>query len=97
MGQAKLGIVVRDLPPEVVTKTGLHGVQIQSVKPGSFADEIGLANGLLIIQVNKQPVTNVDQFRTAVNALKSGSDVVFQIVDPRAPRGGVSYVGGTLP
>jgi len=97
VGQAKLGIAVRDLPPEVVTKTGLHGVQIQSVKPGSFADEIGLANGLVIIQVNKQAITNVDQFRTAVNALKSGADVVFQIVDPRAPKGGVSYVGGTLP
>ena len=26
VGQAKLGIAVRDLPPEVVTKTGIHGV-----------------------------------------------------------------------
>jgi serine protease Do len=97
VGQAKLGIAVRDLPAEVVTKTGLHGVQVQAVKPGSFADEIGLANGLVIIQINKQPIASVDQFRSAVNALKSGSDVVFQIVDPRAPKGGVSYVGGTLP
>jgi serine protease Do len=97
VGQTKLGIAVRDLPAEVVTKTGLHGVQIQAVKPGSFADEVGLANGLVIIQINKQPVASVDQFRTAVNGLKSGSDVVFQIVDPRAPKGGINYVGGTLP
>ena len=96
-GQAKLGMAVRDLPPEVVTKTGLHGVQIQAVKPGSFADEIGLANGLVIIQINKQPISSVDQFRSAVDGLKSGSDVVFQIVDPRAPKGGINYVGGTLP
>jgi len=96
-GQVKLGIAVRDLPAEVVNKTGLHGVQIQSVKPGSFADEINLAEGLVIVQVNKTPVTNLDQFRTAVNGLKSGSDVVFQVVDPRAPKSGISYVGGTLP
>jgi serine protease Do len=96
-GQTKLGIAVRDLPGELASKTGLHGVQIQAVKPGSFADEINLANGLVIIQINKQPIANVDQFRSAVNALKPGSDVVFQVVDPRAPKGGVSYVGGTLP
>ena len=81
----------------MVNKTGLHGVQIQSVKPGSFADEINLAEGLVIVQVNKTPVTNLDQFRSAVNGLKSGSDVVFQVVDPRAPKSGISYVGGTLP
>ncbi|HVJ09757.1 MAG TPA: Do family serine endopeptidase [Acidisarcina sp.] len=96
-GQAKLGISVRDLPGDMASKTGLHGVQIQSVKPGSFADEINLVSGLVIVQINRQPVANVEQFRNAVNGLKSGSDVVFQIVDPRQPKGGVNYVGGTLP
>jgi serine protease Do len=95
--QAKLGIAIAELSAEMVTKTGLHGVQIKSVKPGSFADEIGLASGLVIVQVNKQPVTGVEQFRSAVNSLKSGSDVVFQVVDPRQPKGGVNYVAGTLP
>ncbi|MGB0125074.1 MAG: trypsin-like peptidase domain-containing protein, partial [Silvibacterium sp.] len=41
--QAKLGISVIDLPQGA--PAGLHGVLIQSVKPGSFADEIGLAEG----------------------------------------------------
>lgn len=95
--QAKLGIAIADLSADLVTKTGLHGIQIKAVKPGSFADEIGLASGLIIVQVNKQPITGVDQFRSAVNALKSGSDVVFQVVDPRQPKGGVNYVAGTLP
>lgn len=96
-GQTKLGIAVRDLPSEMATKTGLHGVQIQAVKPGSFADEINLANGQVIVQINKQPISSVEQFRSAVTALKSGSDVVFQVVDPRQPKGGINYVGGTLP
>ena len=96
-GQTKLGMAVRDVPSDLATKTGLRGVQIQAVKPGSFADEIGLANGLIVTQINKQTVSTVDQFRSAINGLKSGSDVVFQVVDPRQPKGGINYVGGTLP
>lgn len=95
--QAKLGLKVRELTAEMTSKTGLHGVLIESVKPGSFADEINLVKGLVVVKINKQTVATMDQFRSAVNGLKSGSDVVFQVVDPRAPKGGVSYVGGTLP
>jgi serine protease Do len=31
-----------------------------------------------------------------VKGLKSGDDVVFEVMDPRHPENGINYVGGTL-
>jgi len=94
--QSKLGLGVTDLPQGA--PAGLHGVLIQSVKPGSFADEINLtsAQGFVIVSVNKRPIRNVAEFRPIIAALKPGDDVVFELVDPQRPKGGSSYVGGTL-
>ncbi len=93
--QTKLGISVSDLPQGA--PAGLHGVLIQSVKPGSFADEIGLAEGVVIVSINRHPIHDVNDFRTIVAGLKSGDDVAFEIVDPQAPNAGSFYRGGTLP
>jgi serine protease Do len=96
--QNKLGITVKALSPEVSSRTNVKGAQIVSVKPGSFADEQGLTPGLVITAVNKKPVTNEQDFRNIVSGLKSGDDVVFTVVDPRAGKdSGGTYVGGTLP
>lgn len=94
---AKLGIQVSDLPQGA--PAGLHGVLIQSVKPGSFADEIGVSTfqGGVIVSVNKHPVHNVQEFQTVVAGLHSGDDVVLEIVDPQHPNAGNEYLGGTLP
>jgi len=69
------------------------------VKPGSFADEIGLSQseGLVITSVNKQPVHNKAEYNAIISGLKSGSDVVFNIVDPHHPKDGGTLLGGTLP
>jgi len=93
----KLGITVQDLPQGA--PAGMHGVLIQSVKPGSFADEIGLSQlqGFVIVAVNRHPVTNTVDFGTLVAAIHSGQDVVFELVDPQHPGDGEHFVGGTLP
>jgi serine protease Do len=94
---AKLGITVEDLPQGA--PAGLHGVLIESVKPGSFADEIGVGNfqGGVIVSVNRHPVHNVQEFQTVVGALHPGDDVALEIVDPQHPNNGNNYLGGTLP
>ncbi|HEV2275891.1 MAG TPA: Do family serine endopeptidase [Acidobacteriaceae bacterium] len=94
--QGKLGITVQAVPQALASK-GVHGVMIVQVKPGSLADEIGLAQGVVITELNKQPVTGVDQFNSLVGSLKSGQDVVFRVVDSRNPTAGGTYLGGTLP
>ncbi len=98
--QTKLGLTVSDLPPNA--PNGFHGVIIQSVKPGSFADELGsdsgggLGPGLIIESVNRKPIHNKAEFDAIVSTLHSGSDVVFEVAYPRQGKQ-TTLIGGTLP
>jgi serine protease Do len=93
---AKLGVTVQDLPQGA--PAGLHGVLIESVKPGSFADEIGVGQfqGWVITSINRHPVNNVQDFQTIVSGLHAGDDAVFNVVNPRHPDAGNELLGGTL-
>jgi serine protease Do len=95
-GEAKLGIVVRDASPSTVAKIHTPGVVVQSVRAGSFADLQGLEPGKVIVRINKQPTGTKEQFDSVVGKLKSGDDVVFEVMDPRNPDSGLNYLGGTL-
>jgi serine protease Do len=98
-GEGKLGITVSAVPASIATKLGIKGgVAINTVKPGSFADEINLTKGTIITEINKRPVTDEATYRSIVSGLKSGQDVVFAVrsPEPDAPAG-LNLVGGTLP
>ncbi len=95
-GQEKLGISVRDISPQTASRLKTPGVIIQSVRTGSFADLQGLEPGLVITRINKQPTGNRDQFNTIVGKLKTGDDVVFEVMNPQRPQDGINYIGGTL-
>jgi serine protease Do len=95
-GEGKLGITVSAIPPSVAAKAGIKGgVIITSVRPGSFADEIGLGKTAIITAINRKPVTDEASYRAIVSTLKSKDDVVFVIYIPNQKN--VNYVGGTLP
>jgi len=79
-----------------VSKIHISGVEIESVRTGSFGDLQGLEPGLVITHVNKQPTGNRDQFNAVVSKLKPGDDVVFEVIDPKNPGEGINYIGGTL-
>ena len=95
-GETKLGIVVHDASPQTNAKLHQQGVVVQTVRPGSFADLQGLEPGLVIIRINKQSTATKDLFDAVVSKLKTGDDVVFEILDPRRPTDGINYIGGTL-
>jgi serine protease Do len=96
-GEGKLGITVTAIPPAVSAKIGTkNGVMVTSVRPGSFADEIGLGKAAVITAINKKPITDEASYRAIVSTLKSKDDVVFVIQSP-SQKGFNSYVGGTLP
>jgi serine protease Do len=92
----KLGLVVRQITDQTAAKLHTSGVVIQSVRTGSFADLQGLEPGLVITRINKHPTGTKDQFDAVVKTLKSGDDVVFEVIDPRHPDLGINYIGGTL-
>jgi serine protease Do len=95
-GKAKLGVTVVDLPDNA--PSGTHGVMIQSVVPGSFADELNppVGQGVVIEAINRKPIQNKAQFDAIVSALKSGQDVVLQVAYPDAA-GQTTLTGGVLP
>ena len=96
-GEGKLGITVTPVPGNLASKLGVKGgVAVSNVRPGSFADEINLTKGAVILEINKHPVTDEAAYRSIVSGLKSGEDVVFVVRLPNAA-GGNTYVGGTLP
>jgi serine protease Do len=96
VGETKLGIVVREESKATADKLHTPGVVIQSVRSGSFADLQGLEPGLVITRVNKHSTGTKAEFDAVVGRLKTGDDVVFEVMDPRHPNDGINYVGGTL-
>jgi serine protease Do len=96
-GEGILGIKVTNIPPAVTAKAGIKsGVIVTSVRPGSFADEIGMGKGAIITAINRKPVSDESTYRAIVSALKSKDDVVFVVQSP-TQKNLNSYIGGTLP
>ncbi len=74
-----------------------RGVIVQDVKPDGFGDNCQLARGDVILEINKQPVNSVDDFKKIESQAKGGQDVVF-LVRPRGTRDNTTiFEGGTLP
>jgi serine protease Do len=99
--QDKFGITVRKLTPDMAERLDMpagRGVIVQDVKPSSFADDINLGRGDVILEINKQPVNSEEDFAKVESGLKSGQDVVF-LVRPRGSsrQDGTIFVPGTLP
>jgi serine protease Do len=99
--ESKLGLSVRTLTQEMADRLDLpanKGVIVQEVKPGSFAEDVGLTRGDIILEINKQPVNSEDEFNRVGGTLKTGQDVVFLVRQRGAGRqGGTIFLAGTLP
>jgi len=99
--QSKLGATVRALTPEIADRLNVpsgKGVIVQDVKNGSFADDAGLTRGDVVLEINKQPVNNEDDFDRIQSGLKSGQDVVFLVRQRGGGRNdGTIFLAGTLP
>ena len=98
---SKFGITVRGITSDLADRLSIpagKGVVVQDVKQGSFAEDLGLNRGDVILEVNKQPVNSPDDFTKIESSLKSGQDVVF-LVRPRGARAqdGTIFLAGTLP
>jgi serine protease Do len=97
---SKLGVVVKAITPDMADRLGIaanKGVIVADVKPGSFAEDIGLSRGDVILEVNKQPVNSEDDFRRTTGQLKTGQDVVFLVRQGRGRNASTIFLAGTMP
>ena len=97
--QAKFGISVQNVSPEIARQMGLEGasgVMVSDVTDSSFAEEVGLQRGDVILEVNHQPVQKVDDLMRIQLGLKPGSDVVFLVRRSQGGQSSPMYLAGTL-
>jgi len=70
------GVQVDELTPQIAHELQLPpnttGVVISDVDPSSAAAEAGLERGDVIQEVNRQPVSNVEQYEKAIRAAQNG-------------------------
>ncbi len=99
--ESKLGLTVRAVTSDMADRLDIpagKGVIVQDIKPSSFADDVGLTRGDVILEINKQPVNSEDEFNRISSSLKSGQDVVFLVRQRGSGRqDGTIFLAGTLP
>jgi len=99
--ESKLGLTVRAITSEMADRLDIpagKGVIAQDIKPSSFADDVGITRGDVILEINKQPVNSEDDFNRISSSLKSGQDVVFLVRQRGTGRqDGTIFLAGTLP
>jgi serine protease Do len=99
--ESKLGLTVGAVTSEMADRLDIpagKGVIVKDIKPSSFADDVGLTRGDVVLEINKQPVNSEEDFSRISSSLKSGQDVVFLVRQRGAGRqDGTIFLAGTLP
>ncbi|HUJ50534.1 MAG TPA: Do family serine endopeptidase [Bryobacteraceae bacterium] len=104
--QYKFGIKLHSLTDAERTNMGIEskgGLVVRSVDEGSFAEDMGLLEKDVILAINRQPVSSVDDVIRIQSSLKPGDAVAFRIMRPtpgargRTPEWTTLFVSGTLP
>ena len=76
------------------------GVQVVEVEPSSFADDIRLQKGDVIIAIAGRPVLNLDDVKRVQATLKPGDAVQFRILrrqKPNSNKWDYMFLAGFLP
>ncbi len=79
---AQLGVSVQNLTEELRQRLGYEnesGVVVTEVQSGSVAEEYGLEPGVLITEVNREPVRNAKQYNQALTKAKQKGKVLLRV------------------
>jgi serine protease Do len=82
-GRGRWGLGLEDLTPDVRQQlqapSNLEGAVIGKVVPGSSADDAGLQEGDVIVQVNHADVKNVAEVQQALSSVPKGKDALVLV------------------
>jgi serine protease Do len=99
--QARFGIAIENLTAARRENLGVKehgGVLISTVEPSSFAEDIGMQQGDVLLEINRQVVNTVDDVRHIQSTLKPGDVVAFRLLQPTGHGAWTSqFVAGKLP
>ncbi len=81
--QMRFGITIQPLTAANKERVGYKGegsVSITSVEQTSFAEDIGLAKGDILLQLNRQNLSAPEDIKKIQSGLKPGDSVVFRVM-----------------
>jgi serine protease Do len=82
-GVTSFGMLVQNLSEARRQTLGLKtqgGIEVVSVDPNSFAEDIQLHKGDIIVSINQQPINSTDDLKKIQATLKPGDAVAFRIM-----------------
>ncbi len=99
---ARFGMSIQNMTDAQRNNLGIKekgGVQIASVEPDSFAEDIGLQPRDILLSINRQPVNSVNDVQNIQKNLKPGDAVAVRILrrDPGTREWNSQFLAGTLP
>jgi len=95
-GPSRLGLQLQNLDANIARQLafeGESGVVVAGVEPGSQAARAGIERGMIVTEVNRTPVANVEEFREALEKGKRDGSVLLNVKKDGASR----YVALKLP
>lgn len=99
----EIGLEINNVTPRLMRELNLkttEGVVVEKVKPGSLADDTGLHENDVIVELNGKKVEDPTQFSTLIKKMRSGEDIVLKVLRPNDQiknRMGKYYFGFTKP
>lgn len=84
-----LGLTVQDITPAVARRlgfeAGVEGIAVTAVERGSEAfRDAEIRAGVVITEVNRQPVRTVAELQRAIAAVRAGDTFLVRVLDPRS-------------
>ncbi len=80
--QRKLGLTVQEVTSQMAESLGLEGtggVVVTAIEPGGPGNEAGFRPGDVILAIDRQPIGDLKDFRTATAKIKMGKCILFLI------------------
>jgi len=96
---ARLGVNVQNLTESDREQMGLKAgsVVIASVEPSSFAEDIGLQKGDVLVEINRHHVTSAADVRNIMQSAEPGEAMAFKVMRNTGGNWNSLFAAGTLP
>ena len=87
--KARVGVSLSNLDPRMVERTGMKsakGALVTDVLPGSPAESAELEPGMVVVEVDRKPVSTAEELAKTIRKAPAGSTLLLRVEVPRGGR-----------